>query len=116
MLASRTNYTSADAAMYAGGSEGTERRNARGTRSGISRRRTSKMQSGERYHRSCRCTVRMVAKGDPVAISAADFLTGSPRTFRPPTRGTSAPQACRCRQRRRGNGTKTSLSARGGRV
>ena len=73
MLASRTNYTSADAAMYAGGSEGTERRNARGTRSGISRRRTSKMQSGERYHRSCRCTVRMVAKGDPVAISAADF-------------------------------------------
>lgn len=59
MLATRTNYTSADAAMYAGGSS--------------ARRRTSSMESGERYHRSCRCTVRAVAQGGPAAISSQDY-------------------------------------------
>lgn len=77
MLATRTNYTSADAAMYAGGSEGTVRRQYRRGRdnmlAGVSRRRTSGMESGERYHRSCRCTVRMVPMGAPAAISQQDY-------------------------------------------
>lgn len=76
-LATRTNYTSADAAMYAGGSEGTVRyttkRNRDAALSGVFRRRTSSMESGERYHRSCRCTVRMVASGSRAAINRADF-------------------------------------------
>lgn len=77
MLATRTNYTSADAAMYAGGAEGTVRTQLRSPtrvgRAGVSRRRTSGMESGERYHRSCRCTVRMVTMGAPAAISQQDY-------------------------------------------
>lgn len=77
MLATRTDYTSADAAMYAGGAEGTVRRQFRRGRdnmlAGVSRRGTSAMESGDRYHRSCRCTVRMVSKGAPAAISREDY-------------------------------------------
>ena len=77
MLATRTDYTSADAAMYAGGAEGTVRRQQRRAfrtgRAGVSRRRTSGMESGERYHRSCRCTVRMAAVGSPAVISQEDY-------------------------------------------
>ena len=77
MLATRSDYTSADAAMYAGGAEGTVRRQFRrgreGMLAGVSRRSTSAMESGERYHRSCRCTVRMVAMGSPAAISPEDY-------------------------------------------
>jgi len=80
MLATRSDYTSADAAIYAGGAEGTVRREERGGGrvnriglAGVSRRRSNVMESGERYHKSCRCTVRMVAKGSPAAISPEDF-------------------------------------------
>ena len=80
MLATRSNYTSADAAMYAGGAEGTVRRQERGGGrvnriglAGVSRRRTNAMESGERYHKACRCTVRMVPKGAEAAISPEDF-------------------------------------------
>jgi hypothetical protein len=76
MLATRSDYTSADAAMYAGGAEGTERRvfrRGRDMRGGVFRRTTSGMPSGERYHKSCRCTVRMVPKGSPAAISQEDY-------------------------------------------
>lgn len=83
MLATRTDYTSADAAMYAGGSEGTIRRTTRRNKenrlAGVFRRRTSSMESGERYHRSCRCTVRMVPMGGPAAISEEDYLRLSRR-------------------------------------
>lgn len=77
MLATRSDYTSADAAMYAGGLEGTVRRQSRRGRdnmlAGVTRRRTSGMESGDRYHRSCRCTVRMVTKGAPMAVSREDY-------------------------------------------
>ena len=73
MLATRSNYTSADAAMYAGGGEGQTRMTAdRGglRRAGVQRRRSNARQSGERYHRSCRCTVAMVSssKGEGRSI------------------------------------------------
>lgn len=75
MLATRSNYTSADAAMYAGGAEGTERarRGPTNRLAGVSRRRTSKMESGDRYHRNCRCTVRMVSVGAATPISQEDY-------------------------------------------
>ena len=80
MLATRTNYTSADAAMYAGGGEGQVQRTQRGGGrvarmglSGVQRRRSSKMQSGDRYHPNCRCTVRMTTVGGQAAISQADY-------------------------------------------
>jgi hypothetical protein len=78
MLATRSDYTSADAAMYAGGAEGRENAMSRRAgggfrRSGVSRRTGGVMESGERYHKSCRCTVRAVAKGAPAAISPADL-------------------------------------------
>lgn len=66
MLATRSNYTSADAAMYAGGGEGQVRKTTKDTGNknvlhgaGVQRRRSNAQQSGERYHRSCRCTVAM---------------------------------------------------------
>lgn len=65
MLATRSNYTSMDAAIYAGGGEGqvkrTVRKNNRMGLVGVQRRRSSSMESGERYHRACRCTVAMSA-------------------------------------------------------
>ena len=75
MLATRSNYTSKDAAMYAGGSEGAERarRGPTQRRSGVIRRQTSGMESGDRYHRSCRCTVRMVTVGAAAPISQEDY-------------------------------------------
>lgn len=78
MLATRSNYTSADAAMYAGGAEGREnamshRRDGKFRRSGVSRRLGGSMESGERYHRHCRCTVRQVAVGTPAAIAPEDL-------------------------------------------
>lgn len=66
MLATRSNYTSADAAMYAGGGEGQTRMTPGSNgprRAGVQRRRSSAQQSGSRYHRSCRCTVAMAASG-----------------------------------------------------
>ena len=81
MLATRTDYTSADAAMYAGGGEGQTQMTQRGGNrvarmglSGVQRRRTSKMMSGDRYHPSCRCTVRMSTSGSrEAAISQEDY-------------------------------------------
>lgn len=78
MLATRSNYTSADAAMYAGGAEGREnamskRRGGGFRRSGVSRRIGGSMESGERYHRHCRCTVRQVPMGAPAAIAPEDL-------------------------------------------
>ena len=48
MLATRTDYRSTDSALFTA--------------------------AGDRYHLSCRCTVRMVAKGSPAAISRADYI------------------------------------------
>ena len=86
MLATRTDYTSAGAAMYAGGGEGQVRMIARGGgrvnrigRAGVQRRRTSKMQAGDRYHKSCRCTVRMTVAGAEAAISEEDYARLSTR-------------------------------------
>ncbi len=86
MLATRTDYTSADAAMYAGGGEGQVRMIARGGgrvdrigRAGVQRRRTSKMEAGDRYHKSCRCTVRMTVVGGEAAISEEDYARLSTR-------------------------------------
>jgi len=80
-LATRTNYTSADAAMYAGGGEGVQRQVQVGSNRvnnwGVQRRRSSSMESGARFHRNCRCTVR-VSTGVP-AISQADYLRLSTR-------------------------------------
>ena len=81
MLATRTDYTSADAAMYAGGGTGQVRMTTKGVDhapglhlSGVQRRRSSKMEMGDRYHRSCRCTVRMsVAGATSPAISPEDY-------------------------------------------
>lgn len=68
MLASRSDYTSREAAIYAGGGEGqvrrTTRRNKTDRLAGVQRRRSSKQESGERYHRSCRCTVAMATAND----------------------------------------------------
>jgi hypothetical protein len=68
MLATRSDYTSREAAMYAGGGEGqvrrTTRRNKTERLAGVQRRRSSKQESGERYHRACRCTVAMSTAGD----------------------------------------------------
>ena len=68
MLATRSDYTSKEAAMYAGGGEGqvrrTTRRNKTNRLAGVQRRRSSKQESGERYHRACRCTVAMATANE----------------------------------------------------
>ena len=79
MLATRSDYTSAEAAIYAGGGEGQERRTTKDTgvkdvlrASGVQRRRSSRMESGARFHKSCRCTVAMSSQsdnGDSIVLS-----------------------------------------------
>jgi hypothetical protein len=71
MLATRSDYTSAEAAIYAGGGEGQERRTTKDTgvknvlrASGVQRRRSSRMESGARFHKACRCTVAMSSQSD----------------------------------------------------
>ena len=63
MLASRSDYTTRDAATYAGGSSG--------------RRKSSKQESGTKFHESCRCTVGMVAEGrertEGLRVSPAEY-------------------------------------------
>lgn len=78
MLATRSDYTSAEAAIYAGGGEGQVRMTTKDTGvkgalhgAGVQRRRSSKMESGSRFHKSCRCTVAMASQsenGDAIVL------------------------------------------------
>lgn len=75
MLATRSDYTSAEAAIYAGGGEGQVRKTTKDSGvkdvlhgAGVQRRRSTRMESGERFHRACRCTVAMTSAQDTLRV------------------------------------------------